>query len=81
MRRAVDVLMKGPVNRRDLDAVIGTTNAPAYVRGLRKLGLWIECETLKGQDRYGQYCQYGRYHLSQAHRDGLRHAIAMRGGK
>ncbi len=81
MRRAVDALMKGPVNRRDLDAVIGTTNAPSYVSGLKKLGLCIDCETLKGNDRYGQACRYGRYHLSQAHRDGLRHALVMQGGK
>ncbi|WP_296029118.1 hypothetical protein [uncultured Alcanivorax sp.] len=81
LRRAVDVLLKGPVNRRDLDAVIGTTNAPAYVSRLKDLGLWIDCETLQGQDRYGQACRYGRYHLSQTHRDGLRHALTMQGVK
>ena len=51
--RTADAILSGPVDRPDLDKIVGTTNSP-----------W-----------------YGRYHLSKADRDGLRHALAMLGVK
>lgn len=80
LRRAVSALVQGPVSRRDLDSIIGTTNAPEYVRQLNGLGLSVECERVKTRDQDGAPCRYGRYHLAKADREVLR-CLLVKGGR
>ncbi|WP_300352307.1 hypothetical protein [uncultured Alcanivorax sp.] len=79
--RATTAMLSGHVDRPDLDKIVGTTNAPEYVRLMRKMGLTIDMERIKCNDRDAMRMWYGRYHLSQADRDGLRHAVVMQGVK
>lgn len=79
--RAIKALLAGPVDRPHLDKVIGTTNAPEYIRQLKRLGLSFEMERINCRDRDTMRTWYGRYHLDMADREGLRHALAMQGGK
>lgn len=79
--RATTAMLSGHVDRPDLDKIVGTTNAPEYVRLLRELGLTIEMERIKCNDRDAMRTWYGRHHLSHADREGLRKALAMQGGE
>jgi len=79
--RTAGAILSGPVDRPDLDKIVGTTNSPEYVRLLRELGLTIDMERINCRDRDTMRTWYGRYHLSKADRDGLRHALAMLGVK
>ena len=75
--RATTAMLSGHVDRPDLDKIVGTTNAPEYVRLLRDLGLTIDMERINCRDRDTMRTWYGRYHLSQEDRDGLHSAQVM----
>ena len=62
--RALRALLRGPVDRIVLDDVVGCTNAPYVVQGLRDMGLELPCERLRVLDRDGRVCRPGRYSLT-----------------
>lgn len=67
-RRALEALLRGPQSRRELDRIIGCTNAPEAVFYLRRLGMSIPCRLLRVRDRDGRPCCYGVYSLTPADR-------------
>lgn len=63
-RRLIQALRQGSLSRIEADLVVGTTNAPEYVRELRRtFGLSITTERVSSTDRDGQPTRTGVYHL------------------
>lgn len=62
-RRCLIALVCAPVERTDLDRVIGTTNAPEFVKQLRRKGLTIHTEKIPFVNRDGHNKWRGKYHL------------------
>lgn len=65
--RLLTRLSKGAVMRHDADDIIGTGNAPEYVKQLRRQGWDIYTERVPMVDRDGKKISVGRYHLSAEH--------------
>lgn len=63
--RAIEALMRGPVDRKALDRIIGCTNSPAVVAALRTRGLEVPCKLVRCLDRDGRHCDPGVYELSK----------------
>ena len=76
-RRCLKALLIGPVDRSDLDRAIGTTNAPEFVKQLRRKGLDIDMEKIPFVNRDDHKCWRGRYHL---HPNSRTKALLMLGG-
>ncbi len=64
LARAADGVM-----RRDLDAFIGTQNAPEYISRLRTAGWEIKTERVPMVDRDGKKISVGRYRLASSQRE------------
>lgn len=79
--RATNAMLRGPVDRPELDKIVGTTNAPMYVLWLREMGLTILMERINSHDRDKRPSWFGRYHLSSTDRQQLRKAFAELGVK
>ena len=62
-KRAIHLLMDGPIMRKELDRRAGCINAPELVSQLRKMGLQISCTKIPIVDRDGKACKCGRYEL------------------
>ena len=62
--RALAVLLRRPITRKELDSVAGCSNGPELVAELRRRGLPIECERVESFDRDGRPCRPGVYTLS-----------------
>lgn len=75
--RCLKALLLAPVDRSDLDRAIGTTNAPEFVKQLRRKGLNIEMEKIQFINRDNHKCWRGRYHL---HPSSRQKALLMVGG-
>jgi hypothetical protein len=66
--RAITVLMRRPILRKQLDDVAGCTNAPALIAELRSRGLEIPCERISFLDRDGRCCHPGVYSFTASDR-------------
>ena len=66
--RAVVRLVKGAVDREELDRVSGSTNSPDIVRQLRRKGIGINMQRIDALDRDGRDCWFGRYSLTESGR-------------
>lgn len=75
--RCLKALIIAPVDRSDLDRAIGTTNAPEFVKQLRRKGLTIHMEKIRFINRDGHRIWRGRYHLDPKSRE---QALLMLGG-
>lgn len=75
--RCLRALLIAPVDRSDLDRAIGTTNAPEFVKQLRRKGLVIHMEKIRYINRDGHRIWRGRYHLDPKSRE---QALLMLGG-
>jgi len=64
-RRAITVLMRRPILRKQLDDVAGCTNAPALIAELRSRGLEIPCQRISFLDRDGRCCHPGVYFFTE----------------
>lgn len=62
--RALTVLQRRPITRKELDSIAGCSNGPELVAELRRRGLAIECERIEFIDRDGRKCRPGVYHLT-----------------
>jgi len=62
--RVIQVLLRRPLRREDLDAVAGCSNGPALVAELRDRGLAMPCERIRFVDRDGRPCRPGVYSLT-----------------
>lgn len=67
--RAIDALLNGGVMRESLDFIVGCSNAPELIAGLRRKGLTIPCERVERFDKDGNSCWPGRYSFTQEDRD------------
>ena len=63
-KRAIHLLMDGPIMRNELDRRAGCINAPELVSQLRKMGLKILCTKISILDRDGKVCRCGRYEFA-----------------
>lgn len=61
---ALLVLLRGPIMREGLDAIVGCSNGPDLVLGLRRKGLEVPCDRLNRLDKYGRLCRPGQYRLT-----------------
>jgi hypothetical protein len=64
IQRAVRALMNGPIMRENMDAIVGCSNGPELVAGLRRKGLEIPCERVERYDKDGNACYPGQYSLT-----------------
>lgn len=63
--RAIKALLRHQfVWRSEMDSIVGTTNAPYLIQGLRELGIHIETERISKIDRDGKATKPGRYSLA-----------------
>lgn len=62
--RALAALLSGKKSREAMDGIIGTTNSPEVISGLRKQGLVIPCVRVPAIDRDGKKTHYGLYGLT-----------------
>ena len=60
-QRAINALMNGAVMRENLDFIVGCSNSPELVAGLRRKGLEVPCERVERLDKDGNACYPGRY--------------------
>lgn len=70
--RAIELLMRGPLSREELDKKAGSTNSPEIIRRLRSRGLELPCERIDFIDRDGKLCHPGVYHLTESDRHKVR---------
>lgn len=61
--RCLKALLLSPIERTELDRAIGTTNAPEFVKQLRRKGLDILMEKIAFVNRDGHKKWRGKYHL------------------
>ena len=66
--RALNVLLRRPVPREQLDSLAGASNSPELVADLRRRGLEVPCERIRFIDRDGFACRPGVYSLTTADR-------------
>ena len=62
-KRALNALINNPVMRENLDTIVGCSNSPELVAGLRRKGLIVPCEKVERFDKDGNSCYPGRYSL------------------
>jgi hypothetical protein len=60
-KRASNALLNGPILREYLDAIVGCSNGPELIAGLRRKGLTIPCERVEHYDKDGNACYPGLY--------------------
>ena len=77
--RAITVLLRRPVSRKELDSVAGASNSPELVAELRRRGLTVDCERILFIDRDGKPCRPGVYSLTESDRRKLHKWMALRG--
>mgnify|MGYP001274411051 CR=1 FL=1 len=70
--RLLSQLLRGQTNRKILDDIIGTTNAPEYVSRLRERGVDIAMEWVSGLNRDGRKVRWGEYYLPPHEYDRVR---------
>lgn len=63
-QRAIRAFLNGPIMREHLDAIVGCSNAPELVAGLRRKGLKVPCERVERYDKDGNACYPGQYSLT-----------------
>jgi hypothetical protein len=78
--RALNVMLRRPVPREQLDTIAGASNSPDLVAELRRRGLEVPCERIKFIDRDGCTCRPGVYSLTAADRRKIYAWMAKRGG-
>ncbi len=61
--RAINAMLNGPIMREYLDNIVGCSNGPDLISGLRRKGLEIPCERVERFDKDGNACYPGRYSL------------------
>ncbi|RQR95307.1 hypothetical protein DIE04_17295 [Burkholderia sp. Bp8994] len=66
--RALTVLQRRPMPREELDAVVGCSNGPDLIAGLRAKGLALPCVRVACIDRDGIEVQRGVYRLTTTDR-------------
>lgn len=66
--RAIRDLMRVPVDRKDLDEVVGCRNSPELVAELRRRGLEVPCYRTYMQDLDGKLTRVGTYYLTDIDR-------------
>jgi hypothetical protein len=62
--RALSALLRGPVDREDLDRIVGCRNSPDLINRLKSLGLEIPCYRTQVRDLDGHLCRVGSYYLT-----------------
>lgn len=70
--RALPVLLRRPILRKELDHIAGCTNSPELIAELRRRGLEIPCDRIDFIDRDGFPCKPGVYSLTDADRRKVR---------
>lgn len=68
-RRCLERLAQGCCERRELDRYIGTTNAPEFIKQLRRKSLKITTSRVKGLNRDGRSIWWGKYCLDPSSRE------------
>ncbi|KWB70503.1 hypothetical protein [Burkholderia ubonensis] len=76
--RALTVLQRRPMPREELDAVVGCSNGPDLIAGLRAKGLALPCVRVACIDRDGIEVQRGVYHLTTTDRRKVARWLAKR---
>lgn len=66
--RTIDLLLRGPASREQVDRYAGCSNGPDTIARLRDRGLSLPCEEVPAVDRDGHRCVYGRYSMTMADR-------------
>ncbi|WP_321821894.1 MULTISPECIES: hypothetical protein [unclassified Burkholderia] len=77
--RALTVLQRRPMPREELDTVVGCSNAPDLVAGLRAKGLALPCVRVACTDRYGIEVLRGVYYLTTSDRRKVARWLKKRG--
>lgn len=62
--RAIHNLMRVPVDRKDLDGVVGCRNSPELIAELRRRGLKVPCYRTIIRDLDNRLCRVGTYYLT-----------------
>lgn len=62
--RAINAMLNGSIMRENLDNIVGCSNGPDLISGLRRKGLEIPCERVERFDKDGNSCYPGRYSLT-----------------
>lgn len=62
--RALFALLRGPVDREDLDRIAGCRNSPDLITRIKNLGLEIPCYRTQVRDVDGYLCRVGSYYLT-----------------
>lgn len=78
--RAINVLLRRPVPREQLDSATGASNGPDLVAELRRRGLDVPCERINFIDCDGHLCRPGVYSLTMTDRRKIYAWLAKRGG-
>lgn len=63
--RLFTALFHRPMMREELDRAVGCSNSPDIVMRMRAKGVGIKCVEVKGLDRDGRACWFGRYELTE----------------
>lgn len=66
--RALRDLLRLPVDREDLDQVVGCRNSPELVAELRRRGLKVPCLRTTAVDKDGRLTRVGTYYLTELDR-------------
>jgi hypothetical protein len=77
--RAITVLLRRPVSRKDIDGIVGCSNAPELIAELRRQGLDLPCERIEFIDRDNKVCRPGVYSLTATDRRRINAWLATRG--
>ena len=66
--RAINALRNHPVMRENLDTIVGCSNGPDLIAGLRRKGLEIPCDRVERYDKDGNACYPGQYSFTSEDR-------------
>jgi hypothetical protein len=67
-KRAINALRNHAVMRENLDTIVGCSNSPDLIAGLRRKGLEIPCTLVEKFDKDGNSCWPGQYSLTSEDR-------------
>lgn len=67
-KRAINALKNRPVMRENLDTIVGCSNGPDLIAGLRRKGLEIPCDRVERYDKDGNACYPGQYSFTSEDR-------------
>jgi hypothetical protein len=63
-KRALSALINRPIMRENLDLIVGCSNGPDLIAGLRRKGLAVPCSRVERYDKDGNACYPGQYSLT-----------------